>query len=83
MPDENMITAYPEKVDEYFKVNEVFIKKIPREIDCIQEIGNSQTRITSAYKYNEYLTNERNEAVISAVRPLIVKFASATKSCYR
>ena len=58
MPDENMVTAYPEKVDEYFRVNEVFIKKIPREIDCIQEIGNSQTRITSAYKYNEYLTTE-------------------------
>ena len=36
--------------------------------------------MTNCVEYNEYLTNERNEAIISSVRPLIVKFASATKS---
>lgn len=36
--------------------------------------------MTNCVEYNEYLTCERNEAVVSAVRPLIVKFGSATKS---
>ena len=36
--------------------------------------------MTNCVEYNEYLTGERNEAVVSAVRPLIVKFGSATKS---
>lgn len=40
----------------------------------------SLINMTNCVEYNEYLTNERNEAVISAVRPLIVKFSSATKS---
>jgi len=36
--------------------------------------------MTNCVEYNEYLTGERNEAIVSAVRPLIVKFSSATKS---
>lgn len=36
--------------------------------------------MTNCVEYNEYLTGERNEAIVSAVRPLIVKFASAAKS---
>ena len=36
--------------------------------------------MTNCVEYNEYLTGERNEAVVSAVRPLIVKFGTATKS---
>ena len=40
----------------------------------------SLINMTNCVEYNEYLTGERNEAVVSAVRPLIVKFGSATKS---
>ena len=36
--------------------------------------------LTNCVEYNEYLTGERNEAVISSVRPLVVKFSSAFKS---
>jgi Na+/melibiose symporter-like transporter len=36
--------------------------------------------MTNCVEYNEYLTGERNEAIVSAVRPLIVKFSSATRS---
>jgi hypothetical protein len=36
--------------------------------------------MTNCVEYNEYLTGERNEAVVSAVRPLIVKFGTAAKS---
>ena len=36
--------------------------------------------MTNCVEYNEYLTGERNEAIVSAVRPLIVKFSSAFKS---
>ena len=36
--------------------------------------------MTNCVEYNEYLTGERNEAVISAVRPLLVKFGTAAKS---
>ena len=36
--------------------------------------------MTNCVEYNEYLTGERNEAIVSAVRPLIVKFSSAAKS---
>lgn len=40
----------------------------------------SLINMTNCVEYNEYLTGERNEAVVSAVRPLIVKFGTATKS---
>ena len=40
----------------------------------------SLINMTNCVEYNEYVTGERNEAVISAIRPLIVKFGSATKS---
>ena len=33
--------------------------------------------IANTVEYNEYRTNERNEAVIFSLRPLMVKFASA------
>ena len=36
--------------------------------------------LTNCVEYNEYLTGERNEAVVSAVRPFMVKLSSATKS---
>lgn len=36
--------------------------------------------MTNCVEYDEYLTGERNEAIVSAVRPLIVKFSSATRS---
>jgi hypothetical protein len=36
--------------------------------------------MTNCVEYNEYLTGERNEAIVSAVRPLIVKFSSAARS---
>ena len=40
----------------------------------------SLINMTNCVEYNEYLTGERNEAIVSAVRPLIVKFSSAAKS---
>lgn len=36
--------------------------------------------MTNCVEYNEYLTGTRNEAIISSVRPLLVKFATAVKS---
>ena len=36
--------------------------------------------LTNCVEYNEYLTGERNEAVVSSVRPFMVKLSSATKS---
>lgn len=36
--------------------------------------------MSNCVEYNEYTTGERNEAVISSVRPLVVKFSSAIKS---
>ncbi len=36
--------------------------------------------LTNCVEYNEYLTGERNEAVVSAVRPFMVKLSSAIKS---
>ena len=36
--------------------------------------------MTNCVEYNEYLTGERNEAIVSAVRPLIVKFSAAARS---
>ena len=36
--------------------------------------------LTNCVEYNEYLTGERNEAVVSAVRPFMVKLSSAAKS---
>ena len=35
--------------------------------------------LTNCVEYNEYLTGERNEAIISSMRPLVVKFSSAFK----
>lgn len=36
--------------------------------------------MTNCVEYNEYLTGHRNEAIVSAVRPLMVKFGTAAKS---
>ena len=35
--------------------------------------------VSNCVEYNEYITGERNEAVVSTVRPLIVKFGDAIK----
>lgn len=40
----------------------------------------SLINMTNCVEYNEYLTGERKEAIISSVRPLIVKFSTAIKS---
>ncbi len=58
MSDENMITLYPEAINNYFKEKDIIISKIPKELDCVEEIGNLEIKITSAYKYYEYLTSE-------------------------
>lgn len=42
----------------------------------------SLINLTNCVEYNEYTTGERNEAVISSVRPLLVKFGSAVKSLF-
>ena len=37
---------------------------------------------TNCVEYNQYLTGERNEAVITSARPLVAKFSGASKSLF-
>ncbi len=39
----------------------------------------SVIQITNCVEYNEYITGERDEAIISTVRPFVVKFSTAIK----
>lgn len=38
--------------------------------------------LTNCVEYNEYITGEKNEAVITSTRPLVAKFSGASKSLF-